>query len=123
LVVVDRARSAGDPKDAQIGYARRLRLALAAEHLDREPGPSGSLLDSVRDCADPAGMFTAFGDSATRLDAWHDGGRVGPRPRGRLRRISPPQLSPLARTLALGPYLVLHDPDGRPRPLRRTDDF
>jgi phosphatidylserine/phosphatidylglycerophosphate/cardiolipin synthase-like enzyme len=123
VVVVDRDQSTGDPRDPQVGYARRLRLALAAEHLDREPGPSGSLLDPVRDCVDPAGMFAAFDDSATRLDDWHDGGRVGPRPPGRLRRISPPQLSPLARTLALGPYLVLHDPDGRPRPLRRTDDF
>jgi phosphatidylserine/phosphatidylglycerophosphate/cardiolipin synthase-like enzyme len=29
-------------KDAQIGYARRLRLALAAEHLDRAPASAGS---------------------------------------------------------------------------------
>ena len=120
VAVVDRDCPADDP-DA--GYARRLRLALAAEHLDRAPSSSGSPLESVRDCVDPAGMFAAFDDSATRLDDWHDGGRVGLRPPGRLRRISPPELSPLARTLALGPYLVLHDPDGRPRPLRRTDDF
>jgi phosphatidylserine/phosphatidylglycerophosphate/cardiolipin synthase-like enzyme len=126
VVVVDRDQAAVDPgggPDPRAGYARRLRLALAAEHLDRAPGGSGSPLGSVSDCVDPAGMFAAFDASATRLDDWHDGGRVGPRPPGRLRRISPPELSPLVRTLALAPYLVFHDPDGRPRPLRRSDDF
>jgi hypothetical protein len=32
-------------------------------------------------------------------------------------------MSALSRVLALRPYLALHDPDGRPGPLRRTDDF
>ena len=126
VVVVDRDQAARDARarqDPQVGYARRLRLSLAAEHLDRGPGSSGSPLQSMADCVDPAGMFAAFADSATRLDDWHGGGRVGPRPTGRLRRIQPPELSPLARTVALAPYLVLHDPDGRPRPIRRTDDF
>jgi hypothetical protein len=68
-------------------------------------------------------MFAAYEQSAAALDAWHDGGRVGPRPPGRLRRMQPPRLGPLTRALALPSYLVLHDPDGRPRPLRRTDDF
>ena len=45
-------------------------------------------------------------------------GRVGPRPPGRLRRLEPPELGPVTRALALAPYLFLHDPDGRPRPLR-----
>jgi phosphatidylserine/phosphatidylglycerophosphate/cardiolipin synthase-like enzyme len=104
-VVVDRAGSDG--------YARRLRLALAAEHLDRP----------ADDCADPARMVTAFAESAARLDAWHAGGRVGPRPPGRLRRLQVPRLGRLADTLALPAYLLLHDPDGRPAPLRRADRF
>jgi phosphatidylserine/phosphatidylglycerophosphate/cardiolipin synthase-like enzyme len=111
-----------DP-DPETRYARRLRLALAAEHLDRPVPPGGSPLDTVADCVDPAGMFDAFAQSAARLDEWHAGGRVGPRPPGRLRRMQPPQLGPVTRTLALAPYLLLHDPDGRPRPLRRTDGF
>jgi phosphatidylserine/phosphatidylglycerophosphate/cardiolipin synthase-like enzyme len=109
------------------GYARQLRLTLAAEHLGRvapeAAGPDGPALDTVADCVDPDGMFATFEQSAAALDAWHDGGRVGPRPPGRLRRMQPPEMGPLARLLALPAYLVLHDPDGRPKPLRRTDGF
>ena len=119
-VVLDRA--ADDGLDAC--YARRLRLTLAAEHLDRPAeGGSASPLEAVRDCLEPAGMFRAFAESAARLDAWHDGGRAGPRPPGRLRRVPPPALGAVGRALATAPYLVLHDPDGRPGPLRKRDAF
>ncbi|CUR54921.1 Phosphatidylserine/phosphatidylglycerophosphate / cardiolipinsynthase-like protein [metagenome] len=94
-------------------YAQRLRLTLAAEHLDRD----------TDDCVDPSQMYTAFEESAARLDAWHAGGQVGPRPPGRLRRLSPPELSRTQRAIALPAYLTLHDPDGRPRSLRRKDAF
>ncbi len=94
-------------------YARRLRLALAAEHLDRE----------ADDCADPSQMYAAFEASAARLDGWYDGGQVGPRPPGRLRRLQPPEVGRLAKVFAVPAYLTLHDPDGRPRSLRRTDGF
>ena len=109
-------------------YARRLRLRLAAEHLDREVGesPDGDhdqLLEVMADCLDAPGTFAAYADSARALDAWHDGGRVGTRPPGRLRRLQPPELSRVERTLALVPYLGLHDPDGRPRPLSRLGGF
>lgn len=105
-VIID---SAGD-------YARTLRLTLAAEHLDRAE-------DDLADCVDPVGMFEAYAAAAAGLDAWHADGRQGPRPAGRLRRLSPPELSPLTRGLMLPPYLTLHDPDGRPKALRRADDF
>jgi phosphatidylserine/phosphatidylglycerophosphate/cardiolipin synthase-like enzyme len=107
-VVVDRA---GD-------YARSLRLTLAGEHLDRSD-PA----DDLADCVDAAGMFAAYAGCAAALDGWHAGGRVGPRPPGRLRRLEPPELGPLTRALALAPYLWLHDPDGRPKPLRKRDGF
>jgi phosphatidylserine/phosphatidylglycerophosphate/cardiolipin synthase-like enzyme len=106
-VVLD--RGAGD-------FARRLRLTLAAEHLDREAG-------DVADCGEPADMVATFASSAERLDAWHAGGRQGQRPPGRLRRLGPPHLGPVARTLATVPYLVTDDPDGRPRRLRRRGGF
>ena len=77
----------------------------------------------MADCVDPAGMFDAYAAPPSALDAWHEAGRAGPRPPGRLRRLSPPDLSPLSRVLALAPYLLLHDPDGRPRPLRRRNGF
>jgi phosphatidylserine/phosphatidylglycerophosphate/cardiolipin synthase-like enzyme len=97
-------------------YVRRLRMALAAEHLDREP-------DDLEDCVEPRDFFATFVESARRLDAWHAGGRQGPRPAGRLRRLGPPALGPVTRALATFPYLVLDDPDGRPRPLRRRGGF
>jgi phosphatidylserine/phosphatidylglycerophosphate/cardiolipin synthase-like enzyme len=114
-VVVEPRRDAAEEPD-EPGYAARLRLTLAAEHLDRAPG-------AVADCRDPEDMYAVFEQSAARLDGWYDGGCVGPRPPGRLRRLDPPTLGPLARVLSLVPYLVLQDPDGRPRPLRRADAF
>ncbi|GAB3792940.1 phospholipase D family protein [Nocardioides ungokensis] len=104
-------------------YARRLRLTLAAEHLDRVVDDPDSLLDVMGDCIEPEGLFAAYADAAADLDRWHDSGRVGPRPPGRLRRLQPPELGSVARTLALPAYLTLHDPDGRPRSLRKTDRF
>jgi phosphatidylserine/phosphatidylglycerophosphate/cardiolipin synthase-like enzyme len=102
--------------DPEGSYARDLRLALAAEHLDRDP-------DEVDDCVDAAGMFAAYAGCADELDRWHAGGRVGSRPPGRLRRLQPPEIGPLTRRLALGHYLLVHDPDGRPKPLRKRDEF
>ena len=97
-------------------YGLRLRLALAAEHLDRPA-------DDLDDCVEPADMFATFSAAARRLDDWHVGGRRGQRPPGRLRRLGPPALGPLARKLAMLPYLLVDDPDGRPRPLRRRGGF
>lgn len=108
------------------GYARRLRLRLAAEHLDRDAlDEQGELVDptEVADCVEPLGMFRAFEQAAAALDAWHDGGREGPRPPGRLRRLEPPELSRFAQAAALPPYLMAHDPDGRPLKLRLRDEF
>lgn len=124
-------------------YARRLRLTLAAEHLDREVGPAefpgdisriqtgtapGDLDDSellrvMADCVDPRGMFDAFAASAAALQAWHDGGCRGERPPGRLRPLSQLRFSPLTRLWAAPVYRLVHDPDGRPRRLRRRREF
>lgn len=103
--------------DTEGEYGRRLRLTLAAEHLDREG------VADVADCVDPEGMFETFARSADALDGWHAGGRVGPRPPGRLRRLAPPDLSRVQRALATPLYLWTHDPDGRPKPLRKRDEF
>ncbi len=92
---------------------------MAAEHLDR----AAADLSDMTDCLEPADMFETYAASAARLDEWWDGGRIGPRPAGRLRRIEPPALGPLARAIATLPYVHLHDPDGRSGRLRRKDDF
>ena len=100
-------------------YARGLRLTLAAEHLDRLDEVEERGLDEVMaDCVEPAGLYDVYAASAARLDAWHRGGRAGERPPGRLRAIPLPPLSTTARLLAKLPLEVVHDPDGRPGPLR-----
>jgi phosphatidylserine/phosphatidylglycerophosphate/cardiolipin synthase-like enzyme len=124
-------------------YARRLRLTLAAEHLDRKVGPAefpgdisriqtgiapgdlddATLLETMADCVAPQGMFDAFAASAARLQAWVDNGRQGVRPPGRLRPIRDPELSTLTRLWAAPLYRVVHDPDGRPKALRKRRQF
>jgi phosphatidylserine/phosphatidylglycerophosphate/cardiolipin synthase-like enzyme len=87
-------------------YARALRLKLAGEHLDRE-GP-------LDDLNDPTHLFTAFADSAARLQRWHDSGCRGPRPPGRLRPVRDGKLRPFTRAWATVLYHLVYDPDGRP---------
>jgi phosphatidylserine/phosphatidylglycerophosphate/cardiolipin synthase-like enzyme len=112
-----------DPSaDDHSPYARRLRLNLAAEHLDRTVDDD-SLLEVMADCVDAPGMFAAYDETARRLDAWHEGGRVGERPPGRLRRLRQPEPGRLERAVAMPLYLLLHDPDGRPKPLKEQGGF
>lgn len=112
-----------DPSgDDHSPYARRLRLTLAAEHLDREVDDD-SLLEVMQDCVGAPDFFSAYDESARRLDEWHDGGQQGERPAGRLRRLKMPELSRLERLAAMVPYLLLHDPDGRPKRLKREKGF
>jgi phosphatidylserine/phosphatidylglycerophosphate/cardiolipin synthase-like enzyme len=95
-------------------FARELRLELAREHLDR--ADDDGLID-------PRSAFRAFADSAAALQRWHDGGRSGPRPPGRLRPYATPDLSRRTLAWATPLYRVLYDPDGRPRDLRRGHTF
>nr|BFE86094.1 hypothetical protein GCM10020093_086950 [Planobispora longispora] len=97
-------------------YARELRLALAAEHLDRDPA-------DVDDLCDPKEAFEAFARSADALDAWHRGGCQGARPPGRLRPHAQPELGRWRRVLAMPMYRLAVDPDGRPPALRRSKNF
>jgi phosphatidylserine/phosphatidylglycerophosphate/cardiolipin synthase-like enzyme len=97
------------------GYATALRLNLAREHLDRE-GP-------LEDLHDPAHMFAAFADCATRLQRWYDGGCRGARPPGRLRPLSDGALTGFTRAWATVPYRLIYDPDGRPLHLRLRRSF
>jgi phosphatidylserine/phosphatidylglycerophosphate/cardiolipin synthase-like enzyme len=97
-------------------FARDLRLELAREHLDRAD-------DDNTDLVDPFAMFACFADSAAQLQRWHDQGRVGPRPPGRLRPYGARRLS--GRTLAWATplYRMIYDPDGRPLTLRYRHRF
>ncbi|MDM7853893.1 phospholipase D-like domain-containing protein [Cellulomonas alba] len=105
-------------------YARRLRLTLAAEHLDRAEDVAARGLEvAMADVVDPVGMFDTYAEHAARLDAWHAGGRLGVRPPGRLRRLPMPDLTPAQRRWARLPLDALHDPDGRPPSLRKAGSY
>jgi phosphatidylserine/phosphatidylglycerophosphate/cardiolipin synthase-like enzyme len=108
---------AGTGEGARV-FARDLRLQLAREHLDR--ASDGSEDD---DLVDPDRFVAALNRSAEALDAWHEGGRRGPRPRGRLRMHRPERLPRLTRLWATPLYRIVDDPDGRPIRLRLSRSF
>lgn len=103
--------------DAPGDYARRLRLTLAAEHLDRDASAD------MDDCVDSAEMFARYAEAADALERWHEAGRVGERPAGRLRRMTVPELSWIRQLMAAPWYRFLHDPDGRPWTMRLRKKF
>ena len=126
--VLDAATDPREPRDpgglgdrARV-YARDLRLTLGREHLDLDPDTRGDGASDALLC-DPRTAFHAFADAADALDAWHAGGRVGPRPPGRLRRYRTPHLSRTTMLLSTPLQRLIADPDGRPRSLRRTGAF
>jgi phosphatidylserine/phosphatidylglycerophosphate/cardiolipin synthase-like enzyme len=95
------------------GYARDLRLQLAAEHLGGALDPAASLADA----------YAAFWRSASDLDAWHANGRRGARPPGQLRHYHAPELTRWQRAIARPLYRFVYDPDGRPPAMRRRGEF
>ena len=99
-------------------FARDLRLRLWREHLDR--AQDGSEDDGL---LDPESAVLAMTKSAQALDEWHDGGRVGPRPPGRLRLHQPERLSRFTKLWAVPAYRRIYDPDGRPRRASRAGNW
>ncbi|WP_433008577.1 phospholipase D family protein [Kribbella sp. CA-294648] len=93
------------------GLARSVRSELWSEHLGGEPQ------------LDPVEGFEQWRSVAAALDAWHFSGRIGPRPPGQIRSHDPAPLGRLTKLWARPLYNHLYDPDGRPRKLRRHNDF
>ncbi|ANW67872.1 phospholipase [Mycobacterium sp. djl-10] len=100
-----------DPDGA---FARDLRLQLLREHLDR--AADGSEDDGL---TDPGQVVDTVVAAADALQAWYDGGRVGPRPPGRLRPHRSERLGLLTRLWAVPAYRLIYDPDGRSWQQRR----
>jgi phosphatidylserine/phosphatidylglycerophosphate/cardiolipin synthase-like enzyme len=119
--VVDHTRDGREPRqldghgDGARRLARDLRLEVWAEHLGRSPGDPELL--------DPATAFDLWCRTADALDAWHSGGRRGPRPPGQARRHRPEPVGRLTRLWAGPVYRRLYDPDDRRRSMRRRGDF
>lgn len=96
-------------------FARSLRLRLLREHLDRDSvagsdSSGGSSDGEDADLLDPAAAVDTLRRSAEALEAWHAGGRVGPRPPGKLRVHRDPVLPRWQRVLSTPVYRVLLDP-------------
>jgi phosphatidylserine/phosphatidylglycerophosphate/cardiolipin synthase-like enzyme len=122
--VLDTTRDPREPQDpAGTGegartFARDLRLVLAREHLDL--ADDGSEDDAV---LDPARFIETLNERSAALDAWHEAGRKGPRPPGRLREHRAEQLPQYTRLWATPIYRLFDDPDGRPLRMRLKKTF
>jgi hypothetical protein len=88
-------------------FARNLRLKLWREHLDLDDAAAAT------DILDPLQGFRAMRARAQALQDWHDAGRSGARPPGRLRPHSPERLPRHHRLWAIPVYRFVYDPDGR----------
>jgi phosphatidylserine/phosphatidylglycerophosphate/cardiolipin synthase-like enzyme len=114
IAILDTELDDREPRDpAGLGdgarvLARATRMDLWREHLERDDVP-----------VDPTSGFRMMSDSAAALDAWHDNGKRGVRPPGRLRRHRPAPVAWWARPVAQSMYRLIGDPDGRPLALRR----
>lgn len=119
--IIDESRDDREPLDpggkgdgARV-FARELRLKLWREHL--------GTVAREEDLLHPIRGFQVFREAAAKLDAWHRGGRRGPRPTGHLRNHAPQEVPRWARWWAAPAYRLIVDPDGRPAHMRRAGRF
>ena len=105
----------GGRGDGARRFPRDLRLRLWAEHLGTSPDDP-RLLDADEGMA-------LWRETATALERWHAGGGTGQRPPGRVTAHRPGRVKWWSAWWAAPVYRLAVDPDGRPRGMRRSDEF
>lgn len=118
--LLDHERDLRDPIDpggagdgARV-FARELRLTLLREHL---------AADDDEGLVDGPAAFERARAAADALDAWHENGRRGERPPGRLRNHRLPAVRWWERWWAGPIYRAVVDPDGRPKSMSEAGDY
>ncbi len=120
--VIDNRLDPREPQGTAAGgdrarvLAREVRLRLACEHAGLHRQEAGSLVD-------PKSWFDELRLRADALDAWHEHGRVGPRPPGHLRRHRQERTTATQRRMLDWVHAHVLDPDGRPDGLKALDEF
>lgn len=96
-----------------VDYAGHLRKHLLCEHLE-----VASVEQVELDAA-----FDTVAQSVARLQSWHEGGRLGKRPPGRLRPLEVRSVPTFSHIWPQAVHRALYDPDGRPGLLRLRHQF
>ncbi|WP_406053995.1 phospholipase D family protein [Kribbella sp. NBC_00889] len=95
--------------------ARDLRLEVWSEHLGRPVADLAQL--------DPLTGFELWQRTAADLEAWYAGGKKGRRPPGHIRPHVTQHVTRFQALWAEPLYRLIYDPDGRPRQMRRNNEF
>jgi len=85
--------------------------------------PRAELYDTTADRRERTNLAGEKASTAAALDSWHEEGKTGERPAGRVRRHRPERVRMWQRAYAAPLYRLLIDPDGRPSALRRQNRF
>jgi phosphatidylserine/phosphatidylglycerophosphate/cardiolipin synthase-like enzyme len=108
-----------DPSETGDGarvLPRDTRLRLACEH-------AGLTAADAETMVDPKAWFDCLRLAADELDSWYEHGKRGPRPTSHLRVHPRDPVARRGQSILRWMHASVLDPDGRPAPLRKRNEF